>query len=70
MEVVSPAQNNSGFPCPALHGPSHQSRQAEVDGQVNQCHEEGIMEDLRKKQTGSLRMRTLDRPVSQDFLSI
>lgn len=34
-EVISPTQNDSGLPGPALHGPSGQSRQAKVDGQVN-----------------------------------
>lgn len=35
MEVIFPGYNDAGFACPALHGPSRQSRKAEVGGEVD-----------------------------------
>lgn len=35
IDVIRPAQDDAGFPCPALHGPSRQGRQAEVEREMN-----------------------------------
>lgn len=35
MEVIFPGQNDAGFARPTLHGPSCQSRKAEVGGEVD-----------------------------------
>lgn len=55
MEVICPVENDARFPRPALHGAACQSRQAEDDGEMNQGHEEGVVEALRQtdRQTGS-----------------
>lgn len=48
VEVICPVENDARFPRPALHGTPCQSRQAEDDGEVNQGHEEGVVEALRQ----------------------
>lgn len=60
-EVICPAQNDARLARPALEDPSRQGRKPEDHGDVNQRHEEGVVEVLRGEQSVGDR-RTYSKP--------